>query len=163
MADRAFPTVSVGGSVGVLRWRFTNKDDDLAQLPLSLTVLPEVSGNGNVNVILEYTLQRESMGLSGVIVTVPLGGDVLPNVKSCDGSWKHNTREHCIQWRIDSVNADNACVCVCGVARGGGGAGISRFGAPSAAHPLFFLLPHSSHSLHPTPIFFSLSFATARA
>ena len=150
MADRAFPTVSVGGSVGVLRWRFTNKDDDLAQLPLSLTVLPEVSGNGNVNVILEYTLQRESMGLSGVLVTVPLGGDVLPTVKSCDGSWKHNTREHCIQWRIDSVTADNACVwlnVVCARARF-----LWRFLRPTCPSLTFYLLPFTPHPF-PLPFF----------
>ena len=107
-AEKAFPTVATGGSVGVLRWRYTNKDDDLAQLPISFTVLPEVGSGGTVNVIVEYTLQREAMALSGVTVTVPLGGDVLPTVKTCDGIWKHNTREHTLQWRIDTVNSDNA-------------------------------------------------------
>jgi hypothetical protein len=132
-ADRAFPVVATGGSVGVLRWRYTNKDDDVAQLPLSLTCLPEAAANGTVNVILEYTLQREAMSLQGVTVTVPLGGDVVPTVKSCDGSWKHNTREHCILWRIDSVTADNACV------QGGGGAGGGHRGGlrllPTASSP----------------------------
>ena len=109
-ADRAFPVAAVGGSVGVLRWRYTNKDDDVAQLPLSLTCLPEVGAGGTVNVIVEYALQKEAMSLQGVTVTLPLGGDVVPSVKSCDGSWKHNTREHTILWRIDSVSADNSCV-----------------------------------------------------
>jgi hypothetical protein len=31
-------------------------------------------------------------------------------VKACAGAWKHNTREHTLLWRIDTLNQDNACV-----------------------------------------------------
>jgi hypothetical protein len=106
-SDRPFPTAT---PVGVLRWRYQNKDDDAAQVPLMLTCWPEESGGGNINVNLEYTLQADNMTLANVVITVPLGGDVVPNVKSCAGVWKHNTREHTLLWRIDTLNMDNACV-----------------------------------------------------
>jgi hypothetical protein len=106
-ADRPFPAAT---PVGVLRWRYQNKDDDAAQVPLMLTCWPEESGGGNINVNLEYTLQADTMTLSNVVIAVPLGGDVVPVVKSCAGAWKHNTREHTLLWRIDTLNQDNACV-----------------------------------------------------
>ena len=89
-------------------WQYTNKDDDISQVPLTVTCWPEEGAGGVINVNLEYTLQFEHLTLSEVIVAVPLGGDVTPNVRNCDGSWKHNTREHTLLWRIDTVNSDNA-------------------------------------------------------
>ena len=77
-------------------------------MPLTVTCWPEEGSGGVINVNLEYTLQFEHLTLTDVIVAIPLGGDVSPNVRSCDGSWKHNTREHTLLWRIDTLNGDNA-------------------------------------------------------
>jgi hypothetical protein len=68
-SDRPFPT---GAPVGVLRWRYAAKDDDSSQLPLMITCWPEEGAGGVYTVNVEYTLQREDVTLTEVIVTVPL-------------------------------------------------------------------------------------------
>ena len=82
-ADRAFPA---GAPVGVLKWRYTNKDDDAAQVPLMLTCWPEDAGGGVINVNLEYTLQREDITLQDVIVTVPLCVRRVAQSRRCTGA-----------------------------------------------------------------------------
>ena len=138
-SDRPFPTAS---PVGVLRWRYQNKDDDAAQVPLMLTCWPEEAGGGVINVNLEYTLQAEAMTLNGVVIAVPLGGDVTPNVKSCDGQWKHNTREHTLLWRVDTLNTDNRCdaLCVCVCAGAGVVVGFLLFFSSPSPFSLFGLI-----------------------
>jgi hypothetical protein len=101
--DRPFP---VAVPVGVLRWRYTNKDDDASQVPLMLTCWPEEGAGGNINVNLEYTLQAD-LTLTDVVITLPLGGDSTPRVGACDGVWKHNTRDNTLAWRIETINSDN--------------------------------------------------------
>ncbi len=68
-SDRPFPT---GAPVGVLRWRYAAKDEDTSQLPLMLTCWPEEGAGGSMTVNVEYTLQRDDITLTDVIVTVPL-------------------------------------------------------------------------------------------
>ena len=101
--DRPFPTAT---PVGILRWRYTNKDDDAGQVPLLITCWPEEGAGGNMNVNLEYTLQA-GITLSDLVISLPLGTDATPRVNSCDGVWKHNSRENMLAWRVDSVNSDN--------------------------------------------------------
>jgi coatomer subunit delta len=92
--------------LGMVRWSRKLKDADLSSVPLALTCWPEASGNGMINVSLEYTLQDESLNLKDVVITVPLGVDAIPRVGSCTGNWKHNTRENLFTWHIDSISAD---------------------------------------------------------
>lgn len=101
--DRPFPAAT---PVGILRWRYTNKDDDAAQVPLLLTCWPEEAAGGNMNVNLEYTLQA-GVTLSDLVISLPLGTDATPRVSACDGVWKHNSRENSLAWRVETVNADN--------------------------------------------------------
>jgi hypothetical protein len=104
-ADRAFPT---GAAVGVLRWRFTSKDDDSAQLPLMITCWPEATGGGDITVNVEYSLQAAGVALNDVIVSVPLGtGGEAPRVQSCDGVFKHNAREGVLAWRVETISSEN--------------------------------------------------------
>ncbi len=68
-ADRSFPT---GSAIGLVRWRYANKDDDGGQVPLMITCWPEEGPSGTMTVNVEYTLQKREVALQDVIITLPL-------------------------------------------------------------------------------------------
>lgn len=102
--SRALP---IGNSVGLLRWRYQNKDDDSSQVPLLITCWPEEGANGMVNVNLEYTLQNPNLTLNEVLIFVPIVGDQTPKVTLCDGVYQHNPRANVLIWRLESVSREN--------------------------------------------------------
>lgn len=96
----------VGTGVGVLRWRSTTRDE--SKVPLVINCWPEEVGGGEINVNIEYTLQRTDIELNNVYISIPLGGTSAPVIVSCDGQYKHNSREQSLLWQLEMVDASNA-------------------------------------------------------
>lgn len=100
-ASRGFP---VNADVGVLRWRSSTKD--ASKVPLIINCWPEELG-GEINVNIEYVLQRTDLELLDVAIAVPLPSADAPSVISCDGQHKHDPRSQTVTWTIDLVDAGN--------------------------------------------------------
>jgi hypothetical protein len=102
-ADRALPANT---AFGALRYR-SNKVDDVADIPLALTVWPEAGKGGICNVNLEFELHGD-VELHNVTIVIPLGSQEPPVVKqSSVGTHRHNSRRHQLEWVIDSISPGN--------------------------------------------------------
>ena len=75
-ASKGFPKSK---SVGVLRWSVSTQDD--SQVPISINCWPEADGS-EMNVNVEYTVEKEGCQLSNVLITIPLGTNEPPNILS---------------------------------------------------------------------------------
>jgi len=84
------------------------KVEDVADIPISLTVWPSAGKGGIANVNLEYELHGD-IELHNVMIVIPLGSQESPVVKQNPvGTHRHNSRRHQLEWIIDTINADNA-------------------------------------------------------
>ena len=102
-ADRSLPANS---AFSAMKYR-SNKVEDIAQIPISLTVWPEAGKGGSTNVNLEFE-HHGDVELHNVIIIIPLGGQETPEIKNCSvGTHRHNSRRHQLEWEIDSVSAEN--------------------------------------------------------
>ncbi|CAD7699381.1 unnamed protein product [Ostreobium quekettii] len=98
--ERPFP---VGTALGVLKWRWSSRDDD--RLPLIINCWPSASGNETyVNMDYEAT---EGFDLQGVAIAIPLPSDRQPAVNQCDGDWQWVSRKNVLMWNIDLIDASN--------------------------------------------------------
>lgn len=101
-AAKGFPKAK---SVGVLRWSVSTQDD--SQVPISINCWPEPDG-AEMNVNVEYTVEKEGTELSNVIITIPLGTNAPPNVISCDsGNYRHNRTNEELVWEIELIDSAN--------------------------------------------------------
>ena len=101
-AAKGFPKSK---SVGVLRWSVSTQDDSL--VPISINCWPEPDG-AEMNVNVEYTVEKEGTELSNVLITIPLGTNAPPNVISCDsGNYRHNRTNEELVWEIELIDSAN--------------------------------------------------------
>lgn len=102
-ATKPFPE----SRVGVLRWSLKTTDE--SSLPLSLTCWPEENGDGSFTVMMEYTLEREAMTLTNVMMAIPLGDSCrdVPTVLHVDGNYRHDTQQHQLMWHHTSISQEN--------------------------------------------------------
>jgi hypothetical protein len=56
-------------ALGILRWRFTSKDE--SALPISINCWPSASGEGTVDVNIEYEMERSDLELKDVVISIP--------------------------------------------------------------------------------------------
>lgn len=101
-AAKGFPKAK---SVGVLRWSVSTQDD--SQVPISINCWPEPDG-AEMNVNVEYTVEKEGCDLSNVFISIPLGTNAPPNVISCDsGNYRHNRTNEELVWEIELIDDGN--------------------------------------------------------
>lgn len=100
--EKPFP---INQDVGILKWRFQTQDD--AFMPLSINCWPnEVGSKCDVNI--EYSLERPSMELNDVVITIPLpAGAGAPVVGDCEGDYRHDSRKNILEWRLPVIDASN--------------------------------------------------------
>lgn len=99
-SSKGFP---VNNSVGVLRWRATPKADDLAAIPLTITVWVNKGSDDNYNITVEY----ESSGtdiLENVAIVVPYATSE-PAVSSFDATYE--VTGDSIEWSIGVIDEHN--------------------------------------------------------
>ena len=97
---RPFPT---GSALGVLKWRFSTKDESL--VPLQISCWPSVSGNDTV-VNLEYEAGA-AFELHNVQIVVPIPGADAPQITSVDGDAHFDARNSCLVWSNELIDDDN--------------------------------------------------------
>jgi len=100
--SRGFP---VNQPLGVLKWRYSGKDE--TYVPLSINCWPSPSNDGTCEVNIEYELENESLSLYDVIISIPLPAGSYPTVSSHTGEWSLDPSSHSLDWSITKVNADN--------------------------------------------------------
>lgn len=98
--DKGFP---VGRPVGVLRWSLSSSDE--AMVPLVVNCWPEDEGD-QFNVNIEYTLQRSTLELHNVEITVPLGTTNAPHIVALDGAHSHSNDT--LTWSIPMIDTANS-------------------------------------------------------
>ncbi|KAJ2611298.1 coatomer subunit delta [Coemansia sp. RSA 1365] len=92
-------------SIGVLKWRIVSDDED--DIPLTINCWPSPTGNGNVDVNIEYELNSTRLELEGVVVSIPVPPGTQPTVSDVDGDYKLNRSRSTLDWQIPSIDASN--------------------------------------------------------
>eukprot|EP01023_Acetabularia_acetabulum_P040944 TRINITY_DN3978_c1_g2_i1.p2 TRINITY_DN3978_c1_g2~~TRINITY_DN3978_c1_g2_i1.p2 ORF type:complete len:258 (+),score=46.30 TRINITY_DN3978_c1_g2_i1:1-774(+) len=96
--SRPFPT---GSPLGVLKWRFQTKDENI--LPLSINCWPSVSGSDSyVNIEYESGVDYD---LHNVVIGIPCM--MSPTVNQIDGDWRFDSRQHMVLWTVDLIDNTN--------------------------------------------------------
>lgn len=99
--SRPFPT---GSELGILKWRFQSKDEDL--VPLNINCWPSVSG-GESYVNIEYE-SSSRFDLQNVSIAIPLPRlSHAPTVNQVDGDWRYDARRSSLVWTIDLIDDTN--------------------------------------------------------
>ena len=75
-------------------------------MPLVINCWPEDEGDGQINVNIEYTLQRP-IELHSVAIVIPLGSSQTPHIVSIDGAHKHDATDETLTWLLDFVDGSN--------------------------------------------------------
>lgn len=102
-AGKGFPS---GRPVGILKW--TNIDADESLLPLKLNCWPEEEARGQVNVSIEYSMDRPGQELHDVRICIPLGTGALPSIINIDGSYRINSAANELVWELPIVDSTNS-------------------------------------------------------
>uniref|UniRef100_A0A7S2RJQ4 Coatomer subunit delta n=1 Tax=Rhizochromulina marina TaxID=1034831 RepID=A0A7S2RJQ4_9STRA len=101
-ASKGFPQ---GKGVGVLRWSAATQDDE--HVPISINCWPEEDG-ADMNVNVEYSVDRPGLELHNVSIVIPLGTSASPNVLSVDsGTHRHNRSSEELVWEIELIDESN--------------------------------------------------------
>ncbi|KAG8927382.1 hypothetical protein FRC03_001093 [Tulasnella sp. 419] len=98
-ANRSWP---VGQPLGVLRWKLASKDESF--VPLSINCWPTPTGDGNIEVNIEYELESERLTLHNLVITIPLPGG-FPAVSSHSGSYSVDPQSNSLIWTIQKVSS----------------------------------------------------------
>ena len=99
--NRTFPC---GSALGVLKWRFSTKDE--SSLPLSINCWPSINGN-ETSVSIEYEA-ADTMDLQHVVITIPCPPcRDPPVVSSCDGDFRFDARSGVMEWNIELIDDSN--------------------------------------------------------
>jgi len=100
--NRAFP---VGQPLGVLKWRFADKDESV--VPLSINVWPTANADGTADVSVEYELEAAHLSLSDFVLSIPLpAGSSLTSVSDSDAATE-NEENGTLEWRVPSVSNED--------------------------------------------------------
>ncbi|PIA13780.1 clathrin adaptor, mu subunit [Coemansia reversa NRRL 1564] len=89
--------------IGVLKWRIVSGNED--DIPLTINCWPSPTGNGNVDVNIEYELNNTKLELKGVVVSIPIPPGTQPTVSDVDGVYEFNRARSTLDWQIPSIDA----------------------------------------------------------
>lgn len=99
--SRPFPT---GSELGILKWRFQSKDENL--VPLTISCWPSVSG-GESYVNMEYE-STAKIDLRNVTISIPVPHvSSAPTINQIDGEWRYDSRRSALVWTIDLIDDSN--------------------------------------------------------
>jgi len=90
--------------VGILRWSHSSTNDDM--VPLKINCWPEEESRGQMNVSIEYSLERK-MDLHDVRIRIPLGTSESPGIISIDGSHRFNPQTCELLWELQFIDKSN--------------------------------------------------------
>jgi len=88
----------------VLKWRYQTTNE--REIPLTITVWPNVGNDGKTNVNVEYEV-CPAFELSDVLVKIPIVGKSAPRVSSEEGSHKFDSKNNILEWQLPFINRDN--------------------------------------------------------
>jgi len=115
--DPAFPC---DNPLGILKWRYTNSDEDKA--PLKVTCWPS-DQRGKTHCNLEYELGSVIEQLEDIIIQIPVPSQ--PEVLDSTGETQYDHRNGNLYWKLDSVDGSNS-------------SGSLEFSLPAVDHGSFF-------------------------
>ncbi|KAF9129776.1 Coatomer subunit delta [Mortierella sp. GBA39] len=90
---------------GVLRWRFTTKDE--SYIPLSINCWPSPSGDGTSDVNIEYQLENEEMELKNVNIIIPYPEGAQLLVGDVDGKYTVDHQLGGLVWQLPTIDSSN--------------------------------------------------------
>ncbi|KAJ2796185.1 coatomer subunit delta [Coemansia guatemalensis] len=91
--------------IGVLKWRIVSGNED--DIPLTINCWPSPTGNGSVDVNIEYELTNTKLELEGVVVSIPIPPGTQPTVSDVDGVYELNRARSTLDWQIPSIDASS--------------------------------------------------------
>jgi len=101
--NRPFP---MGSALGVLKWRFSGRDESM--VPLMVSCWPSPANGGNDMLVnIEYEMSTDFDDLRNVAIVMPLRCRDEPVVNSCDGDYTVDPRGECLIWSNEIVDDDN--------------------------------------------------------
>jgi len=100
---RGFP---VGSPLGILKWRWTTKDE--SSLPLTVSCWPSVTKD-NVKVVIEYELTQPDFVLDDVSIVVPLPNGTRTVIVETvtGGTYTHNQKRNMLEWQLPVIEKGN--------------------------------------------------------
>jgi hypothetical protein len=102
--NKPFP---VSQPLGVLKWKFTAKDE--SQVPLLVNCWPSPTDSGSCDCTIEYELQSPNLNLEKVTIIIPYSGNQPPIVGNVDQGQQHVDRNSkTILWNLASINSSNS-------------------------------------------------------
>ncbi|KAJ2157311.1 coatomer subunit delta [Coemansia sp. RSA 552] len=99
-------TFPLSQAIGVLKWRIVSTSEDA--IPLTINCWPSPTGNGSVDVNIEYELNNTDLELEDVVVAIPIPPGVQPTVSDVDGVYDVNRARGVLEWQIPTIDASNA-------------------------------------------------------
>lgn len=93
----------LGRPVGILKWNYAQEDS----APFTVTCWPE-EGSGDINVNMEFELQRKDAVITDVNILFPLGTTDPPAIESIDGQYKHDPHTGMMCWHHDVIDGNNS-------------------------------------------------------
>jgi hypothetical protein len=91
--------------LGILRWSYSSNSDDL--VPLKINCWPEEESRGQMNVSIEYSLEKK-IELHDVRIRIPLGTSDSPSIINVDGSYKFNANAGELVWELQLIDQSNS-------------------------------------------------------
>lgn len=90
---------------GVLRWRFTTKDE--SYIPLSINCWPSPCGDGTSDVNIEYQLENEEMEFKNVNIIIPYPEGAQLHVGNVDGKYTVDHQQGGLVWQLPTIDSSN--------------------------------------------------------
>jgi hypothetical protein len=107
--------------LGLLKWRFTSKDDDALPLKVSCWVSPSAK---QTTVNIEFELLNQSLSLREMKVLLPIPGTVAPKLEGSEGA-QYSAKSRQLLWTVPVVDAQSS-------------SGNLEFSLPGGADPASF-------------------------
>ncbi|KAJ1731782.1 coatomer subunit delta [Coemansia biformis] len=101
-ASSSFP---LSQAIGVLKWRIVSSSED--SIPLMINCWPSPTGNGSVDVNIEYELTDTRLVLNGVVVAIPIPPGTQPTISDVDGAYEVSRARSVLEWQIPVIDAEN--------------------------------------------------------
>lgn len=99
-ASRGFP---INQPLGVLKWRFSSKDEKY--MPISVNCWPSPNANGQFDVNIEYQLENTLISIRNLIISIPIMDQ--PVIGSISGEYYFDRSSRCLQWSVPVVDVDH--------------------------------------------------------
>jgi hypothetical protein len=107
--------------LGLLKWRFTSKEDDALPLKVSCWVSPSAK---QTTVNIEFELLNQSLSLREMKVLLPIPGTVAPKLEGSEGA-QYSAKSRQLLWTVPVVDAQSS-------------SGNLEFSLPGGADPASF-------------------------